>query len=103
MAISVGTREEPCKTPELEEGEVVPIPVPPPCQGRGSDRSRWEGTDEELHDPAEIIQVNPNEGWLPVAFQRDIPFGLDEEGTIIARNELPGYDAPLEYECAPSS
>ena len=89
---------------ELEDDEVVPIPVPPPHQGHG-DRSHWEGTDEELHDPVEIIQVNPDEGLLPVPFQRDIPFGLDEEGVIIAQNELPNYeprsDDLLDYEAAP--
>ena len=101
VVIGVGTWDKPCKILELEEDKVVSIPVPPPCRGRRSDRSRWEGTDEELCDPSEIIQVNSDEDLLPVIFQRGMPFGLDEEGAIIAQNELPSYDNPPEYDDVP--
>ena len=84
MVIELGTREDPYEVLELEEEEEVLIPVPPPYQGHHGDKSCWEGVDEELWDPAEILQVDPDEGSLPLPFQRGIPFGLNGEGMIIA-------------------
>ena len=54
----------------------------------------------------EIIQVNPDENSLLPPFQRDMPFSLDEEGAIIALDELPGYEPCsndfLEYGFIPN-
>ena len=76
------------QTLEPVDDEVVPIPVPPPhCQwGWGC----YEGTNNVLHDPAEILQVNPNEDSLPVSLQRSQV--LDEEGRIIPAD--PHYKDP---------
>ena len=64
---------------ELVDDEVVPILVPPPCRRGGW--GCYEGTDNTLRDPAEILQVNPDEDSLPVSLQRSRV--LDEEGHII--------------------
>ena len=89
------------QTLELVEDEVVPIPVPPPPHHTGW--SRYEGTDDALCDPVEILQVNPDEDSLPGPLQRSRV--LDEEGCIVPQGSL-DYESPDEeppnYEEAPS-
>ena len=81
------------QTLEPEDDEAVPSPVPPP---RRRGWSRFEG-DDEPHDPTEILQVNPDEGSLPLPLQR--PGELDGEGRIIPPGEEPpGYEDAPPYE-----
>ena len=72
---------------EPVDDEVVPIPVPPPRRHGGW--GHYEGTDDSLRDPAEILQVNPDKGSLPVSLQRSEV--LDEEGRIVAGEGPPEY------------
>ena len=74
---------------EPVDDEVVPIPVPPPPHRGGW--GHYEGTDDSLHNPVEILQVNPDEDSLPVSLQRSR--ALDEEGRIIPANP-PDYEDP---------
>ena len=88
------------QTLEPVDDEVVPILVPPPrCRGWG----RYEGTDDALRDPAEILRVNPDEDSLPEPLQRSRV--LDEEGRIVPQGPL-DYESPDEeppaYEEAPA-
>ena len=77
---------------ELVDDKVVSIPVPPPPpRGRWG---RYGGMDDSLRDPAEILQVNPDEDSLPVSLQRS--GALDEEGRIILANP-PDYEDPPSY------
>ena len=89
------------QTLEPVEDEAVPILVPPPRRRRGW--GRYEGTDNALCDPAEILQVNPDEDSLPVPLQRSRV--LDGEGRIIPQGPL-DYESPDEdppnYEEAPA-
>ena len=80
------------QTLEPVEDEVVPIPVPPPPRRGGW--GCYEGTDDTLCDPAEILQVNPNEDSLLMSLQRSRV--LDEEGRIIPVDP-PGYKEPPSY------
>ena len=86
---------------EPVEDEAVPIPVPPPCRHGGW--GRYKGTDDVLCDPAEILQVNPNEDSLLGPLQRSRV--LDEEGCIVPQGPL-DYESPDEeppsYEEAPA-
>ena len=91
------------QTLEPVEDEAVPIPVPPPRRGGGW--GRYEGTDDVLRDPVEILQVNPDEGSLLVPLQRSGV--LDEEGRIVPQGPLdyespdeepPNYEGPPSYE-----
>ena len=96
-----GVQEVMIQTLEPVEDEVVPIPVPPPHRRGGW--GRYEGTDDLLRDPAEILQVDLNEDSLPVPLQRSRV--LDEEGRIIPLGPL-DYESPDEdpphYEEAPA-
>ena len=98
----VGTSGNPYEVQEVEiwslepiDDEVVPIPIPPPpcCGGFG----HYEGTDAALWDPEEILQVNPDENSLPVPLRRLLALMVDDEGWIVHRDEVPPYEAPLEY------
>ena len=89
------------QTLEPVEDEVVPIPVPPPRRRGGW--GRYEGTDDRLRDPVEILQVNPDEDSLLGPLQRSRV--LDEEGRIVPQGPL-DYESPDEepprYEEAPA-
>ena len=76
---------------ELVDDDVVPIPIPPPHHHGGW--GHYEGTDDTLCDPVEILQVDPNEDSLPVPLRRSTI--LDEEGQII--NDPPAYEDPPSY------
>ena len=97
----VGTSGNPYEVQEVEirslepEDDEVPVPVPPPPPRGGF--SQYEGMDAALHDPEEILQVNPDENSLPVPLRRLPALTVDDEGWIVCRDEVPPYEAPPEY------
>ena len=92
----LGTSVNPYEVQEVEiwslepKDNEAPIPVPCCCCGGWG---RYEGTDDTLRDPAEILQVSLDEDSLPVPLRRSMV--LDEEGWII--NDPPPYDDSPSY------